>query len=346
MAEITDIQLANLQEVQSTRQNDLLANPNVVGVGIARKISKGVDTGEHCLSVFVSQKLPPELLPKDALVPRSLDKVKTDVIETGVIFAGDAQGGGAGIAAVAGIEALTARVRPAMGGYSVGHFRITAGTYSTAVYDATAFPGIPRRYYILSNNHVLANSNGATIGDATLQPGTFDGGTAADQIGTLAAFRPIVFTSTATNTMDAAIAQVNGNDVGFGTPTDDGYGAPGTTIFGDANGDGLFDDKTALLGLLVQKFGRTTKLTHGEISGVNATVLIGYSSGPARFVKQIIVSTSGPFIQPGDSGSLLVTDPGRRPVGLLFAANGPGTFSIANRIDLVLKNFGVTIDGQ
>src|SRR3989449_418183 len=46
----------------------------------------------------------------------------------------------------------------------------------------------------------------------------------------------------------------------------------------------------------------------------------------------------------GDSGSLIVTDDqNRSPVGLLFA--GSSTQTIANRIDLVLNNFGVHVDG-
>src|SRR3546814_8805883 len=54
--------------------------------------------------------------------------------------------------------------------------------------------GIPAHYYILSNNHVLANSNNATPGDAVLQPGPFDGGTdPADRIASLSRFIPITF---------------------------------------------------------------------------------------------------------------------------------------------------------
>src|SRR5947208_1211109 len=45
--------------------------------------------------------------------------------------------------------------------------------------------------YTLSNNHVLANSNGASIGDPEYQPGPFDGGTSADQIATLSDFQVI-----------------------------------------------------------------------------------------------------------------------------------------------------------
>jgi hypothetical protein len=31
--------------------------------------------------------------------------------------------------------------------------------------------GVPTKFYLLSNNHVLANSNNAMIGDPILQPG-------------------------------------------------------------------------------------------------------------------------------------------------------------------------------
>src|SRR3989454_5413317 len=154
----------------------------------------------------------------------------------------------------------TKRQRPAPMGFSVGHPAITAGSIGARVVDGSG------NVYVLSNNHVLANSNDASIGDAALQPGPYDGGTApADQIGTLAAFQPIDFSASGTNTFDAAIARSTTTDLDNATPADDGYGAPSATIFGDANGDGLLDDEAALLGLNVQKYGRTTKLTHGQI---------------------------------------------------------------------------------
>lgn len=72
----------------------------------------------------------------------------------------------------------------------------------------------------------------------------------------------------------------------------------------------------ASLGQAVQKYGRSTSLTHGTITGLNATVTVNYgSSGNATFVNQIIVSSSRSFIQAGDSGSLLVTDdPDANPI--------------------------------
>src|SRR5213593_978992 len=237
----------------------------------------------------------------------------------------------------------TTRQRPAPMGFSVGHPAITAGSIGARVTDGV-------NVYILSNNHVLANSNDASIGDPELQPGAYDGGAApADQIATLAAFKAIDF-SGGGNPIDAAIARVTvPGDLANTTPTDDGYGVPNSAIFGDANGDGAFDNINSLLGLNVQKYGRTTKLTHGQITGINATVTVcyevffGFCLKAATFVDQLIIEP-GTFSGGGDSGSLIVTDDASKsPVGLLFA--GSSTQTIANRIDLVLDNFGVHVDG-
>ena len=235
----------------------------------------------------------------------------------------------------------TTRQRPAPMGFSVGHPAITAGSIGARVVDGSG------NVYVLSNNHVLANSNDASIGDPALQPGPFDGGTSADRIGTLFAFQSIDF-SGGDNTIDAAIAISTTADLSNATPADDGYGAPGGAIFGDANGDGVVDDKSALLGLNVEKFGRTTKLTHGQITGINVTVdvcyevLIIFCVKSARFVDQLLIEP-GTFSGGGDSGSLIVSDDANRsPVGLLFA--GSSTQTIANRIDLVLNRFAVRVD--
>ena len=237
----------------------------------------------------------------------------------------------------------TKRQRPAPLGFSVGHPLITAGSIGARVRDATG------HIYVLSNNHVLANSNDANIGDPEYQPGPFDGGGPADQIATLTDFQQITFSTAANNTIDAAIALSTTAVLDNATPSDDGYGMPSSKIYGDANGDGLFDDRNALLGLHVQKYGRTTHLTHGQITAVNATVMICYEASGfsctkfARYVDQLVIEPGG-FSGGGDSGSLIVTDDGNmNPVALLFA--GSASQTIGNRIDFVLNRFGVTIDG-
>ncbi len=186
----------------------------------------------------------------------------------------------------------------------------------------------------MSNNHVYANENNAAIGDPVLQPGVFDGGIADDAIGTLYDYVPIDFEGNA-NRVDAAIALSSTTYLGNATPSD-GYGTPKSTII------------VPSVGLRVQKYGRTTGLTQGRVSAINATVAVGYDSGTAIFVNQIIIEPGG-FSAGGDSGSLVVgvrRQNKRVPVGLLFA--GSFFVTIANPIDEVLSAFGgmVSIDGE
>ncbi len=222
--------------------------------------------------------------------------------------------------------------RPVPIGVSTGQVDVTAGTIGARVASGT-------EVFALSNNHVYANKNEANVGDAVLQPGRVDGGThPADAIGTLYDYEPIrfcaPFPACPSNQIDAAIAATDTEKLGNSTPQN-GYGTPRTRT------------AEARLGMEVQKYGRTTGHTTGRISGLNATINVGFRDGTARFSGQIVITKQG-FSGPGDSGSLIVSAGtgrnSRRPVGLLFA--GSETSTLANPIDLVLDRFGVTIDGN
>jgi hypothetical protein len=154
------------------------------------------------------------------------------------------------------------------------------------------------------------------------------------------------------NTMDAAIAWTTPRELGQAT-LPQGYGMPNSIIFGDLDRDGFFDNKNDLLQLPVQKFGRTTGLTHGRISEINVTSLVCYANCSDPFNSKfawledqisIISNSTEAFSAGGDSGSLVLTDdPRKNPVALLFAGSENST--LANRIDLVLARFDVSIDG-
>jgi hypothetical protein len=220
--------------------------------------------------------------------------------------------------------------RPVPIGVSTGHPEVTAGTIGARVTD-----GI--NVFALSNNHVLAANNRGRTGDAVLQPGVADGGRNPDDaLGTLYDFEPIHFCGDLAcppNRIDAALALTTTDDLGTDTP-ENGYGSPRSSTV------------EAILGMRVQKYGRTTGHTVGRITGINATLDVNYRGNVARFTGQIVISGDG-FSTGGDSGSLIVTkgllQADRRPVGLLFA--GSATNTVANPIDLVLDRFGVTIDG-
>ena len=306
--------IENAIAAQERHTAALMRIPGVVGTAVGL-----LSNGQAVVRVYLAQDNVPGL-------PAVLDGVPVTRHVTGMLMA---------------FSDPTTKARPAPVGFSVGHFAITAGTIGARVVNPSL------SVFLLSNNHVLANGNDASIGDPILQPGPFDGGVAADQIGTLSAFKAIDFAG-GNNTIDAAIALSNATVLSNATPPDDGYGMPSAQIWNDGNSDGVFDNKNALLNLPVQKYGRTTKLTHGTITGINATLSICYEAlfifclKSATFVDQIVIEP-GQFSGGGDSGSLIATDDlNLNPVALLFA--GSETQTIANRIDLVLNHFGVRID--
>lgn len=318
-------ELLKMSETQRSVEEELLAKQNVVGVALGNKIKAGKDTGKSALLVLVNQKLAPDLLADDDKVKPKYAEIPTDVMEVGDIFAG----GGPLPASEeeVGSLVLTKKVRPAMGGYSVGHPNITAGTIATCCYDAQPFPSIPGRYYILSNNHVLADCNDASIGDPIYQPGPFDGGGLSDVIAHLSAFVPIQWIpATGTppcNYVDAAIAQGPFHDLN-------------REIYWIGYVKGY--NFTPQVGDIVEKTGRTTNFTTGRVLAVNATVNVNYGAGRmARFCRQILTTRMSAG---GDSGSL-VCDLNERAVGLLFA--GSWLITVVNHIRYVVNLLHIRI---
>ncbi|WP_037469491.1 serine protease [Shewanella marina] len=298
--------LHEIKSVKDQHEQDLLKLDNVNGVGIGYKESKGKQTDQLCICVFVNQKQTEKSLSKAQLVPKNIDNIKTDVIEVGNIEA----------------QALTAKIRPAKPGFSLGHYAITAGTFGAIAKDSV-YPG---RYYILSNNHVLANSNAASIGDRILQPGRLDGGlNYANTIARLSRYVPITFGSPNNyNLVDAAIAKpisqklVQGSIHRLGIPK-------GT--------------KEASLNMAVIKSGRTTETTTGNVISVDATIAVNYgSSGVAYFRNQFLTRHMS---NGGDSGSLLLEKDSRKAVGLLFA--GSSQVTVFNHIHNVLMALNIDL---
>lgn len=225
------------------------------------------------------------------------------------------------------------RLRPAPGGISVGHFRITAGTLGCLARGRTA-PRI-NRLMILSNNHVLANSNAAAIGDCVAQPGPIDGGRCpADQVAVLERFVPINFAGGA-NVVDCATAWAWPDRVRRELM----YISGGVTRLFRVGATPVAPAR----GMLVGKSGRTTQLTRGTITAVGVAINVNFGGRIARFVDQIAIrAASGDFSRGGDSGSLIWTwDTRRAPVGLLFAGGGGTTF--ANRITRVLAALDIQL---
>ncbi len=97
------------------------------------------------------------------------------------------------------------------------------------------------------------------------------------------------------------------------------------------------------LGDKVQKTGRTTEHTRGDVETIGAQISVDYGTGKgtATFDDQVIVrGESGEFSQPGDSGSAVLSDDAYLG-GLLFAG-GEG-ITVVNRIGHVVSLLGVRL---
>ncbi|WP_460918560.1 chymotrypsin family serine protease [Pseudoxanthomonas sangjuensis] len=343
---------ASLNEVRRVHAgacNGLLARRNVVAVGVGYKRTGGRATGGLAIVCSVRAKRPLESLALRDRIPATVQGVPTDVVQSGPIFAQ---------------QSRTGRVRPAPGGVSIGHIGITAGTLGCLVLKS----GNP---HILSNNHVLANSNDASVGDAILQPGPADGGRdPADQIARLVEWAPIVF--------DGADGDGNGGGDGGESPCPIGgiaagmlnaaaaavgsrtrlravrEAAPAATNLVDCAIAAPLDPSSVSadileigriagvadggLGMPIRKSGRTTGLTTGEIEQVDVTAQVDYGSGrTATFTDQLM---AGAMSQGGDSGSAIF-DMDNRLVGLLFA--GSTNTTVINRIQNVFAALQVDL---
>lgn len=391
-------------QAQQLYQPALLAKANVVGVAVGFKEAKGAKTGEVAVVVLVEQKKPLAALSAEDVIPAELDGMRTDVFEVGYLRAQQ-------------IQDPKSRFRPTVPpGVSIGHYKVTAGTFGTLVTDRTTGARL-----ILSNNHVLANSNDAQIGDAILQPGAIDGGlNPGDAIATLERYVKLRYTDDPVETPSptptpspAPTPSPTPSPAPSPTPAPPTTGTPGCNLVIDgivavANGlasllgsqkrvttttvaaqnaaqsatlptpvtakltaqadvpsntvdcalakpvdAAMFSDqilqigkvsgtKPATLGMRVRKFGRTTGYTEGNVTLLNATVNIAYSTlagqKTARFTGTVVTEAMS---QGGDSGSLIVDVAENRAVGLLFAGSSLATIFIP--INSVLDQLNVTI---
>jgi hypothetical protein len=273
-------------------------------------------------------------------LPDNLEGIPVEVQVTGELLAWPARDGRATASGCTPSTCTNTEVwpLPVPIGVSTGSNALLLGQCFSGTIGARVKGG--GAVYALSNNHVYALENTVPLGTIVLQPGLADtqcDSTGSNRIGTLSAFAPIAFCggSCPNNTIDAAIAVSDVSKLGNQTPAA-GYGAPLSAVW------------PAMLGLGVKKYGRTTSLTTGTVTGIDATLLINYDRGQARFVHQIVVgSCPTACSRPGDSGSLWVTnDADASAVGLEFAGDTASNLAFANQIGDALTYFGTTVDGN
>jgi len=328
--------------LQKAISSTILKAANVLGLGLGYKETQSLATKELALIVMVREKLPLSLLKKRDKIPPQFDKIPVDVLQVGKINAYDTR----------------TRTRPLYSGISIGHYAVHAGTLGVVVYD-----GHSGKPMLLSNNHILANGNDALIGDPVLQPAPADGGKPAnDRVARLERFVNLKYTNSSTwleNDEKCKIAQivalpfnlvaavlgsqtrlepvkkrpVNFVDAALAQPDDDGVLTDEIRDLGKVNGIAAPE-----IGMKVKKSGRTTGCTTGVIKIINAEIEVGYSGGRTAYFKDQIITND--MADPGDSGSLLLTED-NRAVGL--CCSGSGFVTVYNTIDNVLRYLNIKL---
>lgn len=339
------VPVEDVRNLLKRANEELIGKENVVATGVGFKKVNGKATDQLALICSVSSKKAKKHLTHKEMIPPTIQNVPTDVNPTGLIYA---------------LEDPKRKFRPAPGGVSIGHVNITAGTLGCYVQKN----GVN---YVLSNNHVLANSNDASRGDSILQPGPADGGRfPEDRFAELTDFVKINFSggggvpdpsdckiANGVAGILNALASIAGSktrlvsqkktktrasdnkvDCAIAKPLDKNWVKNEIlevgTIAGLAEGS---------LGTSVKKFGRTTEFTTGTIEQIDVTVNVSYGSNKvATFVDQLM--TGGGMSAGGDSGSAVVNDQNEL-VGLLFAGSSSNT--ILNRIQNVFTALDLSL---
>ena len=289
--------MSDVLKLRKKLESQLLKSPGVTGVGNL----------EDRLRLYVEGT--PDIF------PTHIEGIRVEVVKTGKIKALSLMNVPWFLPQRAMSLNRTLRYRPAPGGCSIGHPKITAGTLGTAL-------TIRGTKYGLSNNHVLAAASTdmnprATIGDPIYQPGVYDGGIASDTIGTLAWYQPLY--EQGMNLVDAALL----------LPADPSLLSEDILDIGPYTGL-----VTAKLEETVQKSGRTTAVTQARILDVDATVKVSYGAFEITFTNQIITDY---MADGGDSGSALL-NMDKKLVGLLFA--GSNYVTVHNHIGNVISAIG------
>ena len=206
--------------------------------------------------------------------------------------------------------------------------------------------------YVLSNNHILARTDAAIIGDDIVQPGLIDTATCTTAETTTVANLSEFFNlqKGPLPNIDAALAKVIPGKI---DPADkivylgasvDGSGVP--VADAPQGGSGLPTASIAV-NRAVAKSGRSTGLTCSTVAATNFATSVDYAPNcdgtgtkfTVNYNNQIDI-LGGDFSAEGDSGALIVTQDSATPVALLYA--GSDTDSVGNPIADVLNYFATS----
>ncbi len=308
---VSDLQI--LREAKARIEDDLLDLPGVRGIGIGYKVVGGKQTTQLAVVVLVEHKVEGPRLDPSRRVP---ERLTFTAPSTGreVTVVTDVQESPRIVPAVhvsAFDPILNGRLRPTPGGASIGTPSGSGTLGGWAIDDTTG------RYVFLSNRHVIGSTPGTLVGQPLLS-------TTESRFGTVLR---------GSSTFDAAIGEpFSGSDVN-------------PEIY--ANGPAIYELARATLDMGVEKTGRTTGHTEGQVTLLDVTP----NDPECRFrhaFRIIPTATTGlGFIQQGDSGSIIVerTHPDglnwKRVVGLVFCAAPDGSVAYAHEITDVFADLNL-----
>jgi hypothetical protein len=304
-----EAEVESLHARHVTRVRRTFDDPNIVGVGVSKKVSDGKELDSLCVCFYVVKKLPRKKIAAQHFVPPVIatdrgQAAYTDVKPIGLI--------------VPQVQPLVKR-KSIESGFSIGHVKITAGTVGAIVKKGG-------KRYVLSNSHVLANSGKGKAGDKVVYPGPADGGKVpSDWVAVLREAVPFKKGGAFVNEVDAALAEARPErlaDITYNLPK---AKKPLATIAPQRD-------------MVVTKRGRTTGTTKGRIIDTDFRFVLNYEGvGQIGFTRQVLCER---YTAGGDSGSLVIDVATGKIVGLHFAgANGGSVF---NPIQSVMKALGFT----
>jgi len=303
-------ELRQLREAKAAFREQLLANPDVHGIGIGYKRKAGKKTKTLAVVIHVHRKQPNSEIAPARFIPPKLDFYSTSAkkrisVPTDIVEKAPPQPEVCGPCNVN----FGTRVRPVPGGFSFGRATEPGGTLGGYVWDRTTDQSV-----FLSNHHVI----GGTAGDTIIQPSIGDlGSSPADNFG--------------------AVIRAGRLDCAIGSATD----SADTELAIECSTAGVFEITDAILGMEVEKVGQTTGLTCGVVE------LIDYDSNHyGSHVDLWIDGDGSDFSQSGDSGSLYVerTHPDgsnwKRIVGIHWG--GSGNDAVGHPIRAVFDDLNLT----
>ena len=299
-----------LKKAFKKAEQDYILRQDISGVAIGKKFVKGKKTDEDCITIYVPVKKPSSQIPKDKLIEKEIEGVRTDVIE-------------AKFKAHGGVQSYNDPMRP---GISIGPSQGSggAGTLGCFVYNASG------ALCFLTNWHVV---HGPATFEYILQPGRLDGGKA--YLDTVGITKDYYIDSTG----DAAIVEFD-------------------TMCGREISELVYQADQRLLAIgepeigdLVEKCGRTTGVTYGEVSAFG-TFSVDYSDHGLG-----TLNVSGHSIYPrddaapgyavslsGDSGSVWYNATTNTITGLNFAGTDLGDYAVACSIVTAFDTLGISLN--